>query len=348
MNKRIYSIDVLKFLCAILIIFHHYQGQFDVTFPSMNFAGGIFYFGYLVELFFIISGYLACSGMERIPEQEDFGTFMQIRCIRLLPLNMFAAALHCISIQLIYGSFHIWGFLVTSLGLYALGGDFAIYNVNPPSWYISALLLCYIWFYALVYWGKRIAREKEPLPPYWLFAIVVLIGLVGQVFGYSYPFLNTYTSRGYCAFFVGVLLKFFTEKHGVSSKMAWGALLICLVTGCLFCFSYSHIAYGINYLLTFITYPALILLCDSKLSHSLFRFPWLRILGEVSFGMYLLHTPIFHFLRYINDRYALALPTTSRAFMLLCTAGVIAIAFVVLFFVEKPITRLLSRKKAVQ
>ena len=57
-GKRIYTLDVVKILASICIIFHHYQGEFGVQFSHFNFHNGRFYFGYLVELFFIISGFL--------------------------------------------------------------------------------------------------------------------------------------------------------------------------------------------------------------------------------------------------------------------------------------------------
>ncbi len=41
----------------IIIIFHHYQQGSGAVYKYINFwGGGGFYFGYLVELFFILSG----------------------------------------------------------------------------------------------------------------------------------------------------------------------------------------------------------------------------------------------------------------------------------------------------
>ena len=51
-KKRYYTLDLLKFTAAILIIFHHYQQAFKVRYAGINFFGGKIYFGYIVELFF--------------------------------------------------------------------------------------------------------------------------------------------------------------------------------------------------------------------------------------------------------------------------------------------------------
>lgn len=48
-------LDLLKIVSAIIIIFHHYQQHYPLVFSHFNFYGGI-NFGYVVELFFMISG----------------------------------------------------------------------------------------------------------------------------------------------------------------------------------------------------------------------------------------------------------------------------------------------------
>ncbi|WP_026520203.1 acyltransferase family protein [Butyrivibrio sp. FCS006] len=58
-NKEyIGNFDVIKIVAATSIVFHHYQQISDVKFGGVEFYGGRFTFGYLVELFFIISGFL--------------------------------------------------------------------------------------------------------------------------------------------------------------------------------------------------------------------------------------------------------------------------------------------------
>ncbi len=55
------NIDMIKFFASICIVFHHYQQLFNYSFSvkAMNFYGGFIQYGYFVELFFIISGFLA-------------------------------------------------------------------------------------------------------------------------------------------------------------------------------------------------------------------------------------------------------------------------------------------------
>jgi len=65
--KKIGGFDLLKIISATLIVFHHYQQVFQVSFEYINFCGGRIIFGFLVELFFIISGFL----ISFTPPQKD-------------------------------------------------------------------------------------------------------------------------------------------------------------------------------------------------------------------------------------------------------------------------------------
>ena len=55
---RNYSLDMVKIVATICIVFHHYHGFSGVVFSNLNFDNGRYYFGWNVELFFMISGFL--------------------------------------------------------------------------------------------------------------------------------------------------------------------------------------------------------------------------------------------------------------------------------------------------
>lgn len=66
-EERFYSLDVIKLIATICIIFHHYQQVTGAFFEErLNFYGGRFAFGWIVELFFVLSGYFIYKYMERI------------------------------------------------------------------------------------------------------------------------------------------------------------------------------------------------------------------------------------------------------------------------------------------
>lgn len=343
-EKRIYSFDLIKFAAAVCVIFHHYQAVLNVQFAHINFYNGRFYFGHLVELFFIISGFLAYSNIPQIGETENFDDFFKKRCIRLLPMNALAAAVHLIVIWLMYGGFHIWGWVISSSGLYAVDNSFMSYGVNPPCWYVGVLLICNIWFYAITYWAK-----KRQLPRTRLYGAMVLLGLLTQQLAWDAPFFNSYTGRGYFAFFTGLLVRELTEHHGKSRQLQLCAAGVLISFGLIFAFYPSLISEGTGYLLTLFVYPSLVVLCTTARCRKLFSFRWLSVLGEVSFGMYLFHTPMLYFLWHLDSRSSPELPLGSPVFMLLITAMIIAVSFASLYLIEKPVTRRLSaRGKKIQ
>lgn len=94
MKNRLFTLDALKFFGSILIVFHHFQQMAGVKFDIINFFGGAFYFGYIVELFFVLSGFF--MGM-KIEKNQDlsFGVFFGMRAKRLVTMATISVAVYC-------------------------------------------------------------------------------------------------------------------------------------------------------------------------------------------------------------------------------------------------------------
>lgn len=88
MKKRIYSLDFLRIPAAMMIVMHHFQQAFSAFFPNhINYFGGRFSFGYVVEFFFVLSGFLMLPAVRKIYSGEvTFGEFAFRRARRLLPM----------------------------------------------------------------------------------------------------------------------------------------------------------------------------------------------------------------------------------------------------------------------
>lgn len=78
--KRRGALDFLKILATIFIVFHHYQQIVNVTYPEgVDFCSGSFFWGHMVELFFLISGFVMLPWCRRITEGapgSDFKNFI--------------------------------------------------------------------------------------------------------------------------------------------------------------------------------------------------------------------------------------------------------------------------------
>lgn len=64
------ELDFIKIVATSLIVCHHFQQVLEVKFEYINFFYGSFYFGYLVEMFFIISGMCAFRWIHQISEKK--------------------------------------------------------------------------------------------------------------------------------------------------------------------------------------------------------------------------------------------------------------------------------------
>ncbi len=205
--------DILRVVLTAFVLFHHYQ-QLTGTFfyRGINFYGGKFYFGYIVEVFFLMSGFFMVPYVAKIRDKMSFPAFFGKRLIRLLPSMIVATLAYDIAlffyVRLCNGSLryptdiNIFGSIVTALGLgsWSITKDF---EINPICWYVSVLLLCYILMYIFVFLS-RITK----IPAGIMLAIPMIAGVViTHVTEFSViPFLSTRIARGYIHFFGGLLL----------------------------------------------------------------------------------------------------------------------------------------------
>lgn len=100
-EKRIYQIDLFRFIAALCIVLFHYLFKVSVSdnFPHTDFnkLGDFFKFGYLgVDLFFIISGFVITLSIKN----KSFQEFAISRFIRLYPTYWIAVFLTFNVIQL--------------------------------------------------------------------------------------------------------------------------------------------------------------------------------------------------------------------------------------------------------
>ena len=205
--------DILRVVLTAFVLFHHYQ-QLTGTFfyRGINFYGGKFYFGYIVEFFFLMSGFFMVPYVAKIQEKMSFPTFFGKRLIRLLPSMIITTVLYDVAlffyVRLCNGTLryptniNVFGSIVTALGLgsWSITKDF---EINTICWYVSVLLLCYILMYIFVFISKI-----TKIPAGIMLAIPMIAGVViTHVTEFSIiPFLSTRIARGYIHFFGGLLL----------------------------------------------------------------------------------------------------------------------------------------------
>lgn len=345
-NNRIYSYDFLRIIATVIIVFHHYQHASD--FPInvyFDFWNGKFYFGYVVEFFFMLSGIMVAQNIEKIKSGGgNFKAFYLKKVIRLLPLVAVSAIVYELLLyiyqKLFYAQFMgvditIFGILINSLGIQD-GWVFKNPCVNNPTWYISVLLLCYVWFYFLTY----TAGEKK-IPEEYFYIGMIFLGIGAITYNIELPFLTRTSSRGYYSFFAGVLYARCIENK-LSKK---GALLsIGLIFILTWCFSNNYIDNGVNYILTFIYYPAVIYIFSFESVRELFKNNKWGELGKITFNVYIWHAGMLIAMYIIPKVLRIGVNLRTYKAMIIFTLLAFLIGLISHVLIEKPLFNWFSKK----
>lgn len=349
-----YSLDALKIAATILILFHHYQQVVYANGRGFFFDGKNVYFGRLVELFFVISGFLTYKYMDIIRHDLNFGEYIKKKAIRLLPMVMVSAIIYEIEIMIyrhfvkelfLGGDINPSGTLFNILGIQT---GWASLNpmVNNPTWYISVLLLCYVIFYATVWLSVR-----WNISPVYFFIAVIMAGIGIVNYNINLPFLNEYSARGYYAFFAGLILAIVIEKYGITKRMTIIAIINVLLTA-FFMVYFIHIykLFDDFFWLTFVVYPSLITLCLTRPIENVFKNKLWKVWGGASYDAYIWHLDVYVLVVFLNKIFGPYDFISGPKCMLICVALIELFAIMSYKFIEKPLTgyftKLFSRRES--
>ena len=341
-KRHFFSLDFTKFILSVLIVFHHFQQITNTKFENFNFFFGRIAFGYIVEFFFIISGFVCAYGIEG-RQIESFRKWFPKKCVRIYPMSILSV-LATFSVSLLYkfltGDFlsesakpGLWR-LLNSITLTFVGGgvDLQI-GINNPIWYLNILLICYVVLY-LCLWVAR----KLKIPAIYGFVFISAIGVGIVSYDINLPFLNNYTGRGYAAFFWGMIL-FQITKKGITKLQFALALSGFLATSAALILHFGIDKQWGTY--TFIFFPSILILALK--SEKFFKSKIFSLLGSVSFEMYLWHVPAIYSL--VLARKVLGINQVfSRAEMLIFTLVIFTFASLLYKFIEIPLTKKLKAR----
>lgn len=346
-RKRIFILDTLKIIATILIVFHHYQQILNIEFNKINFFGGKFYFGHLVELFFLISGFLMFNYIEKIKQGLSFEEFFINRLKRLLPLMTIGAISYESLIyfysrifgeKLLESELDFWGTIISSFGIQA-GWSFENPMINNPMWYVSVLILCYIIFYVIT----KISIIRNYKYTYF-FIIMIFLGISIQRNYTDLAFFNTYTARGYYAFFFGILLSIFFYNYRIGKFIKILSIFTVIFIIFLIFKHYHIVGKNLNYTLTFIFYPALIVGFHINKVNIIYLKKIISKIAEISFNVYVWHVIGILILIIVNKGYNINIKLNSYRVMMIFTIMLYIFGFFSYYFIEKPLEKLISKK----
>lgn len=367
MNKtaRNYGLDALKFAAICIIVLHHYQQISGAHYDFINFYQGRFYWGYLVELFFILSGYFTAKYVARIDGDSSVASLFFGKLVRFLPLLIVCGSV-TIAAELLFSAsggnstmeLTLWCVVSSLTGIARWLSTSMM--INNPTWYISVLLLCYVVFFVATKLAKRWGAN-----PYGVFCAIVGIGLIMRwvclAYGIAFPFFNLFIARGLVCFFAGlVLYRLLQGSKGNSDALVLVSLLVLVLFLLAFSFWPDMVTGYDGYqpaltladntlwmTLCFVVYPAVIVVFRSKYLGRLFAHPVFRRMGDISYNMYMWHIPVI--LPLLSIAMVFGLNVQSRAAMLLALLAVFAVGAISARYVDGPLSsrvRLLVKESA--
>nr|WP_240143653.1 acyltransferase [Nitrosomonas sp. JL21] len=223
-NSRINELDLLRFLAALAVVFHHYSlvgfainSQTIAPYPIVS---SIFKYGYLgVDLFFMISGFVilmtASSGGLR--------HFIISRLVRLYPAFWICCTITFVAILIIGSTEYEATFSQYLANMTMLSGFMGIESIDNVYWSLFVELK----FYALVAIVLLMGRiqQIELLFSFWL--VVTMILLIFPV--YPLTRFHFILLDGYSANFIAGAAFFLIWNRG----MSWNrGLMIAAAWGC--------------------------------------------------------------------------------------------------------------------
>ena len=340
---RLERLNALRGPAALLVLFYHVR---QIAARDMG-SSGIFEFwrfGHAgVDLFFVISGfviYLVHRGDVARPQAA--ATFLKRRLIRVYPplwvvtTGVLIGAL--ITAHAVRPEKLNLMFVVKSYLLWPIQGALPLV---PPAWTLSHEVKFYLFFAAAIALPRRVWKPLLVA----IFAGSVVVGLCEMWMPDALPFALTFVLSPYnLEFAAGTAVAALVLARTPTALPLWGVLGVCIWIVAA-AHDQSLAGPDVTQVIRYGLPSALIVLAVSArdLEFPEFNAPVLRLLGDASYSIYLVHLPVIIVaIRLANGLHAGPTATTLVAVAVIATIA--GVAFHVA--VERPVTRFLNRRFA--
>jgi peptidoglycan/LPS O-acetylase OafA/YrhL len=198
-RSRLLSLDAMRGVAAIIVLCHHIEREFSISFG--------FPYGYLgVDFFFLMSGFVIAGAYEpRMDKRMGLAAFMVVRLKRLYPMILLGAVLGVGSGTLRHYDQHtmILGTLSVLTMIPLLWSADVLFPLNIPEWSL---------FYELV--ANAAHRILRPILNIWVVALCVVLAVAGMgIAGWKLHALANGWSPG--TFWAGFPRAFFSYFLGI-------------------------------------------------------------------------------------------------------------------------------------
>lgn len=292
-----------RFLAAIAIVVLHFGNQlypFNLRFVSAvvtNAAVGVSYF-------FLLSGFVMAIAYSNRGKKIAFGSYIQNRAARILPLYFFALILMIIYYLIRTHIFHMhvqYQLSVTDIlvNVFLLQSwiDSNAHNLNTASWTLSVEAFFYLSFpFINNRFFNQLSFKNVAIAVLAFFVVsqLLLHGLMHK-FPNRKPFIQDFPLFHLNEFLVGNLV----GLYFIRNRNKHNNTFYLLIVTALMLLALQQVVPGISYtngMFLFILVPFLMLLAyDNGPITRVFSNKLLIYLGEISYGIYILQFPVYFF-----------------------------------------------------
>jgi peptidoglycan/LPS O-acetylase OafA/YrhL len=166
-SEELLNLDFLRLMAACAILISHFWTNLDLTPAAVDRWAHLDDLSVFVDVFFAISGIvIAYVYANRMSSTEDYGSFLQKRAARLVPLHLATLAFYVVvglvgaSLGETLGAGRYDGScLVPNILLVHATGICDAVSYNAVSWSISAEMFMYLLFPLFLYVQRRSAAS---------------------------------------------------------------------------------------------------------------------------------------------------------------------------------------------
>lgn len=338
MKKRVYQIDLFRFISALSVVLFHYTfgSSLQNTFPLLEPYSRYGYLG--VSFFFQISGFVILFSTEH----RNISLFLKSRFIRLYPVYWICLSLTTLVVFLFSpDSFNI-GLKQFILNLTMIQAKLGASHIDFSYWtlWVEMKFYCLMLFFLILY--RKVKLSSDVFIYSWLFISMLLtINILGET--YFGLILRKVFIMSYSFYFISGMIFYKIYKNGFFLKHFVGLII------CLFLSVYHEIAYCLVFSIdlgvslskeVIVIFNLVIYLLMFLVSTK--RLEWMNkkiflSLGVITYPLYLLHQKIGYIMfDYFSE-------VDKNALLVYLILGFMLVSYGVNKYIEKPITNVLKR-----
>ncbi len=353
---RIESLTFLRFIAAVIVVFFHFGRNTDMAKTLQPF---IISGPQMVTFFFVLSGFVMV--VSQYHKNQSLSRYYLARMARIAPIYLLALAIMAYFFYG-YGKNDVLGLWLSVGFLQAWFPPYPL-SYNDPGWSLSVEMFFYLIFPALLFMLKNssITSAKFLIGSvlFYVFSQMVLINLITGDFNrgyqtFSFDLIYYFPLSHLSSFILGAAIGVLYVKKSDQWRSSGPMSYVFIITAAVLCYLLlQHTGWLIRmsgvalndvpgFYALFFMLLILSIACAKNAITTMLSLPILVLLGEASYGVYILQKPVFMiYMTYISESLGLASGYDFYVYLTL----LIVIAVISLYLIERPAKRFIMKFK---